>query len=158
MHPTKVYAPSVRADCQHPAAITVVSTLIKAALGTAALLLGWGIAGLGGVSIVTNLVTLAILGLLIVVGVAVLLINRGRNAQKEHAAEVSADELDAMRRDAAARSTQGEKETEKESSAWPQQRRFCAFYRSKRKAEHFCSDLDGRVSPPGVSRSLGQGC
>jgi pSer/pThr/pTyr-binding forkhead associated (FHA) protein len=36
---------------------------------------------------------LAILGLLIVVGVAVLLINRGRNAQKEHAAEVSADEL-----------------------------------------------------------------
>jgi O-antigen/teichoic acid export membrane protein len=46
---------------EHPAAITVISTLIKAALGTAALLLGWGIAGLGGVSIVTNLVTLAIL-------------------------------------------------------------------------------------------------
>ncbi|MBW2263311.1 MAG: FHA domain-containing protein [Deltaproteobacteria bacterium] len=36
---------------------------------------------------------LAILGLLIVVGVAVLLIDRGRDAQKEHAAEVSADEL-----------------------------------------------------------------
>jgi O-antigen/teichoic acid export membrane protein len=46
---------------EHPAAITVVSTLVKAALGTAALLLGWGIVGLGGVSIVTNLVTLAIL-------------------------------------------------------------------------------------------------
>jgi O-antigen/teichoic acid export membrane protein len=42
----------------------VVSTLIKAALGTAALLLGWGIVGLGGVSIVTNLVTVAILGVL----------------------------------------------------------------------------------------------
>jgi O-antigen/teichoic acid export membrane protein len=49
---------------EHPAAITVVSTLIKAALGTAALLLGWGIVGLGGVSIVTNLVTVAILGVL----------------------------------------------------------------------------------------------
>jgi O-antigen/teichoic acid export membrane protein len=49
---------------EHPAAITVVSTLVKAALGTAALLLGWGIVGLGGVSIVTNLVTLAILGVL----------------------------------------------------------------------------------------------
>ncbi len=36
---------------------------------------------------------LAILGLLIVVGVAVLLINRGRDAQKEYASEVSADEL-----------------------------------------------------------------
>ena len=46
---------------EHPAAITVVSTLVKAALGTAALLLGWGIAGLGGVSIVTNLITVAIL-------------------------------------------------------------------------------------------------
>jgi O-antigen/teichoic acid export membrane protein len=46
---------------EHPAAITVVSTLVKAALGTAALLLGWGIVGLGGVSIVTNGVTLAIL-------------------------------------------------------------------------------------------------
>jgi len=48
----------------HPAAITVVSTIVKAALGTVALLLGWGIVGLGGVSIVTNLVTLAILGVL----------------------------------------------------------------------------------------------
>jgi O-antigen/teichoic acid export membrane protein len=49
---------------EYPAAITVVSTLIKAALGTGALLLGWGIVGLGGVSIVTNLVTLLILGVL----------------------------------------------------------------------------------------------
>jgi O-antigen/teichoic acid export membrane protein len=45
----------------HPAAITVVSTIVKAVLGTAALLAGWGIVGLGGVSIVTNLVTLTIL-------------------------------------------------------------------------------------------------
>jgi pSer/pThr/pTyr-binding forkhead associated (FHA) protein len=36
---------------------------------------------------------LAILGLLIVVGVAVLLISRGRSAQKEYAADVSPDEL-----------------------------------------------------------------
>ncbi|MBN1641130.1 MAG: oligosaccharide flippase family protein [Anaerolineae bacterium] len=44
-----------------PAAITVISTLIKAILGTAALLAGWGIVGLGGASILTNLATLAIL-------------------------------------------------------------------------------------------------
>ena len=44
-----------------PAAITVVSTIVKAGLGTAALLVGWGIVGLGGVSIVTNLVTVTIL-------------------------------------------------------------------------------------------------
>jgi O-antigen/teichoic acid export membrane protein len=46
---------------EHPAAITVLSTVVKAGLGTAALLAGWGIVGLGGVSIVTNLITLAIL-------------------------------------------------------------------------------------------------
>jgi O-antigen/teichoic acid export membrane protein len=46
---------------EHPAAITVVSTTVKAVLGTAALLAGWGIVGLGGVSIVTNLITLTIL-------------------------------------------------------------------------------------------------
>jgi O-antigen/teichoic acid export membrane protein len=44
-----------------PAAITVVSTIIKAGLGTGALLAGWGIVGLGGVSIATNLVTVGIL-------------------------------------------------------------------------------------------------
>ena len=49
---------------EHPAAITVISTIVKAGLGTAALLAGWGIVGLGGVSIVTNLVTVAILGVL----------------------------------------------------------------------------------------------
>jgi len=49
-----------------PAAITVVSTIIKAGLGTAVLLVGWGIVGLGGVSIATNLITLGILLLLTV--------------------------------------------------------------------------------------------
>ncbi len=49
---------------EQPAAITVVSTVLKAGLGTAALLAGWGIVGLGAVSIVTNLVTLVILGAL----------------------------------------------------------------------------------------------
>ncbi|MBN1935592.1 MAG: flippase, partial [Anaerolineae bacterium] len=47
-----------------PAAITVISTIVKAALGTATLLLGWSLVGLGAVSIVTNLVTVLILGLL----------------------------------------------------------------------------------------------
>jgi O-antigen/teichoic acid export membrane protein len=46
---------------EHPAAITVVSTILKAGLGTAVLLAGWGIVGLGGVSIATNLATLGIL-------------------------------------------------------------------------------------------------
>ena len=49
---------------EHPAAVTVISTVLKAGLGTAALLAGWGIVGLGAVSIVTNLVTLTILGVL----------------------------------------------------------------------------------------------
>ena len=44
-----------------PAAITVVSTIVKAGLGTGALLAGWSIVGLGGVSIATNLVTVGIL-------------------------------------------------------------------------------------------------
>jgi len=47
-----------------PALITVLSTVIKATLGTATLLLGWSLVGLGGVSIVTNMVTVLILGLL----------------------------------------------------------------------------------------------
>lgn len=46
---------------EHPAAITVISTIVKSGLGTAALLAGWGIVGLGGVSILTNLVTVVIL-------------------------------------------------------------------------------------------------
>jgi O-antigen/teichoic acid export membrane protein len=47
-----------------PAAITSVATLIKVSLGTVVLLLGWGILGLAGVSIITNAVTLVILSIL----------------------------------------------------------------------------------------------
>ncbi|NDJ85568.1 MAG: flippase, partial [Chloroflexi bacterium] len=47
---------------EFPAAMTTVSTLIKVTLGLAALLLGWGVVGLAGVSIITNLVTFLVLG------------------------------------------------------------------------------------------------
>ncbi len=52
-------------EMEYPAAITTVTTIARAALGTGALLLGWGLIGLGGVSIVVNLVTLSILGALV---------------------------------------------------------------------------------------------
>jgi O-antigen/teichoic acid export membrane protein len=51
-------------EMEYPAAITTVTTIARAALGTGALLLGWGLIGLGGVSIVVNLLTLGILGTL----------------------------------------------------------------------------------------------
>jgi O-antigen/teichoic acid export membrane protein len=44
-----------------PAAISTVSAILKAAFGLGALLLGWGVVGLAGVSIILNLITLAIL-------------------------------------------------------------------------------------------------
>lgn len=44
-----------------PAAVTTITTVNKAVLGLSALLLGYGIVGLAGVSIVTNFITLAIL-------------------------------------------------------------------------------------------------
>lgn len=46
---------------EFPAALTTVSTMVKVALGLAALLLGWGVVGLAGVSIITNLVTFSAL-------------------------------------------------------------------------------------------------
>jgi len=46
---------------EYPAAITVVSNVLRAALGAVALFAGLGILGLAGVSIVINLVTLVIL-------------------------------------------------------------------------------------------------
>ena len=49
---------------EYPAAISTLSTLIKVALGTVVLFLGWGIIGLAGASILVNLVTVSILGLL----------------------------------------------------------------------------------------------
>ena len=51
-------------EMEYPAAVTTVTTIARAALGTGALLLGWGLIGLGGVSIAVNLITLAILGTL----------------------------------------------------------------------------------------------
>jgi O-antigen/teichoic acid export membrane protein len=47
-----------------PAAVTVFSTISKVVLGLVALLSGWGYVGLAGVSIVTNLATLALLAIL----------------------------------------------------------------------------------------------
>ncbi len=49
---------------EYPAVITTVSTLLKVALGAIILLTGWGIVGLAGASIVVNIVTLALLGIL----------------------------------------------------------------------------------------------
>ncbi|MFZ5917577.1 MAG: oligosaccharide flippase family protein [Chloroflexota bacterium] len=48
-------------EMEFPAAVTTVTTIARAALGTGALLLGWGLMGLGGVSIVVNLITASIL-------------------------------------------------------------------------------------------------
>jgi len=44
-----------------PAALTIVSALLKAAIGAALLLLGWGVVGLGVTSILVNATTLALL-------------------------------------------------------------------------------------------------
>ena len=46
---------------EHPAAIATVSTFSKAVLGLLALLMGWGVIGLAGVSIITNLITLTLM-------------------------------------------------------------------------------------------------
>ncbi|WP_169239989.1 oligosaccharide flippase family protein, partial [Candidatus Roseilinea sp. NK_OTU-006] len=47
-----------------PAALTIVSALLKAIIGATLLLLGWGVIGLGITSIVVNVITLALLLLL----------------------------------------------------------------------------------------------
>jgi O-antigen/teichoic acid export membrane protein len=46
---------------EHPAALATVTTFLKTGLGVVALLLGMGIVGLAGVSIITNIVTLVVL-------------------------------------------------------------------------------------------------
>jgi O-antigen/teichoic acid export membrane protein len=46
---------------EYPAAITTISTLVKVTLGLGTLLLGWGVVGLAGGAIATNVVTLLIL-------------------------------------------------------------------------------------------------
>lgn len=49
---------------EYPAAIQTVTTIIKVTLGTLVLVGGWGIVGLAGTSIVTNVVTMTILAAL----------------------------------------------------------------------------------------------
>ncbi len=48
-------------QAEYPAAVTTLSTVSKAVLGVAALLLGYGVIGLAAASIITNLVTLGVL-------------------------------------------------------------------------------------------------
>ncbi|NDJ74689.1 MAG: oligosaccharide flippase family protein, partial [Chloroflexi bacterium] len=47
---------------EFPAVITTISTIVKVTLGLATLLLGWGVVGLAGGAIATNLVTFLVLG------------------------------------------------------------------------------------------------
>jgi O-antigen/teichoic acid export membrane protein len=56
-----------------PAAVTVLSTLVRIGLGTAALLAGWGIVGLAIVSLIVNCLNAAVLG-----GLMVALLGRPR--------------------------------------------------------------------------------
>jgi O-antigen/teichoic acid export membrane protein len=49
---------------EYPAAVATLTTLVKVSLGTIALVLGLGFVGLAGLSIVVNVVTLAVLGVL----------------------------------------------------------------------------------------------
>ena len=49
---------------EYPAAVATLTTLVKVSLGTIALVLGLGFVGLAGISIVVNVVTLAVLGVL----------------------------------------------------------------------------------------------
>ncbi len=48
-------------QAEMPAAITTVTTILKVAFGVLVLVLGWGFVGLAGVSILVNLLTLAVL-------------------------------------------------------------------------------------------------
>lgn len=50
---------------EYPAAIASLTTVLKVSLGAGVLILGWGFVGLAGVSIVVNMVTMAVLGLLV---------------------------------------------------------------------------------------------
>jgi O-antigen/teichoic acid export membrane protein len=51
---------------EYPAAISTVTALARVSLGVLVLLLGWGFVGLAGVSIVANIVSATILGVLVV--------------------------------------------------------------------------------------------
>lgn len=47
---------------EYPAAVSTLTTLAKVSLGTVALVLGYGFVGLAGVSLITNVLTLGLLG------------------------------------------------------------------------------------------------
>lgn len=49
---------------EYPAAISSVTTILRVMLGALVLLVGWGVVGLAAVSVVVNIVTLGILGVL----------------------------------------------------------------------------------------------
>jgi O-antigen/teichoic acid export membrane protein len=49
---------------EYPAAVATITTIAKVSLGTIALVLGFGFVGLAGVSVIVNVLTLAILGIL----------------------------------------------------------------------------------------------
>ncbi|MGD8794857.1 MAG: flippase, partial [Anaerolineae bacterium] len=49
---------------EYPAAISTITALTRVSLGTLALLLGWGFVGIAGVSVLSNLLSAIILGLL----------------------------------------------------------------------------------------------
>ncbi len=51
---------------EYPAAISTVTTMARVSLGALVLLIGWGFVGLAGVSIVANMLSAAILGILLV--------------------------------------------------------------------------------------------
>ncbi len=72
---------------EYPAAITSVTTLTRVSLGALTLLLGWGIIGLAGVSLVANLVTFLVLGYILVTTVFRPTLETDRTLQKEMMAE-----------------------------------------------------------------------
>jgi O-antigen/teichoic acid export membrane protein len=51
---------------EYPAAISTVTALTRVSLGALVLLLGWGFVGLAGISVVANMVSAAVLGVLMV--------------------------------------------------------------------------------------------
>ena len=51
---------------EYPAAISTVTALTRVSLGALVLLLGWGFVGLAGVSVVANMISAAVLGVLMV--------------------------------------------------------------------------------------------
>ncbi|MBI4769333.1 MAG: polysaccharide biosynthesis C-terminal domain-containing protein [Chloroflexi bacterium] len=50
---------------EYPAAVATITTILKVTIGAAVLILGWGFVGLGGTSILVNVITLAILAFLV---------------------------------------------------------------------------------------------